>query len=154
MDMNCIVNPPDWYTGAGSSVCDADTLRQCNMVFPAFVDLAATASGTLTFDVSASNFTRFQPVGAKFEAFDLALSSRSVLGFVIADDISIRDTNYLLSRAGLNLEAYGVNSIWGLSLAHLPELTPGAQDVTSGVTNLSTGTAVRLFGWLYGFGQQ
>ncbi len=150
--LQCPITPPDWYTSQPPGTCGPGDIAQCNMVFQArLTALAGGASGTLTFDVSGSNFNKFQPVGLKFTAVLLSATSVEGIGGVVATAIDFAGTNYLLDEAGMNLTSYGVDARQGLSLFHLPELSPSAQDVTVAVTNVTSAVTVQLFGWMYGF---
>lgn len=151
----CKIDPPDWYTGAGGNNggCQPGTWLQCNAVFPARVAVAATLGGTLLWDVSASNFQQFQPVGIHFYATDLVGGFDNTRAFV-ATDLRFADRNYLGSSAGLSLVSYGVEQQQALSVISLPTLTPGGQDVTMAVVNVDTLTNLVLFAWMYGWSRR
>lgn len=153
--LNCPIPTPDWYTDQPPGSCGPGDIAQCNMVFQARLSaLAGGASSTLTFDVSGSNFNRFQPVGLKFTALLLADPSEEGVGGIVATAIDFAGTNYLLDTAGMNLTTFGIDSRLALSMFHLPELTPGAQDVEVQVTNVTSAITIELFGFLYGFAQR
>ena len=150
--LDCPVTPPTWYT-TPTGECGPGDIANCNMVFQARLSaLVGGTSGQLVFDVSTSNFNKFQPVGLKFTAALLTATDVEGIGGVVATSIDFAGTNYLLDVAGMNLTSYGVDARLALSLFHLPELSPSAQDVTVEVTNVTTATTIELFGWMYGFG--
>ena len=152
--MDCPIQPPSWFNGGGSPVCGVGDLALCNMVFASSVAIAANASGTMTFDVSASNFRQFKPVGMQFTAVNLALSEFEMLGQMECTALNHAGTDYLLGGT-MSLFAFGVDGQKALSVQHLPELTPGAQDITLSLNNNgpAMGTTLTTFGWLWGFGR-
>ena len=150
--MQCPVDAPPWFTDPRTGICGPGDIAQCNMVFQArLATLAGGATGTLTFDVSTSNFNRFQPVGLKFSAVLLTLTASEGIGGVMATEIDFAGTNYLLDVTGLSLTTFGVDGENALSIFHMPVLKPSAQDVTVAVTNVTSAVTVQLFGWMYGF---
>ncbi len=150
--MDCPVQAPPWFTDPRSGVCGPGDIVQCNMVFQARLSaLAGGASAPLTFDVSTSNFNRFQPVGLKFSGVLLADTTVEGIGGIMATAIDFSGTNYLLDVTGLNLTTFGVDGYNALSLFHLPELKPGAQDVIVELTNVTSAVTIEVFAWMYGF---
>ena len=151
----CNLTPPSWFTGSPGDACRPGQTRQCNAVFSARVSVASTLSGTLLWDVSASNFQKFKPVGMHF--FANLPGGAGVLAFAdhtrgfIATALTHAGTNYLGSAVGMNLASYGVNQQQGLSVVDIPELEPGKQDVSLTVTNIDSGSTLNLFGFLYGY---
>lgn len=153
--LDCPIPVPDWYLDQPPGTCGPGDIAQCNMVFQARLSaLAGGADDELTFDVSQSNFNKFQPVGMKFTAVLLADPTEEAIGGVVATAIDFAGTNYLLDEQGMNLTTFGIDSRLALSVFHLPELTPGAQDVVVKVSNVTSGVTIELFGFLYGFAQR
>ena len=148
----CPITPPAWFDSArsGTAVCGPGDIARYNTVFSASKAVGMGASGTLTFTVNTGTWNRFQPIGMSFLAINLAATQTEYIGGYTCTALTHAGTNYLLGGA-LNLLSFGVNGQKALSVQHLPELTPGGQNITLTVNNVDSAVDTTLYGILYGF---
>lgn len=159
----CKIPPPDWLGPVGNGtvlgVCGVDALKQCNGIFSSnTVDLLiAGPTGTLTFDVSASNFSIFRPRGLRFHVVDiLGVNNDEIDRAVAFTALDYQGTNYKLDGNLTPLSSFSLWADHALSIVELGDLVPGGQDVTVDVSLYSAtfvGT-LRVMALMYGWARR
>ncbi len=156
----CEAPRPTWISTRGNGsivgVCSAASLEQCNGVFTSDTQDIDTgsATGELTFDVSASNFERFRPRGIRFHVtLEDGTPDDHAERNVAYTAISFQGTNYKLDSQETSLSAFSIYGVHALSLAEFGDLVPGGQDVKVSVKLLATAsgktyrTQAIMYGW-------
>lgn len=157
----CSIPKPSWYTPQGGNgqvtgAISRAALEQCNGIFTSSsADLdSATTTGTLTFDVSASNFTKFVPRGIIFHVANPAGTQLDDLERMVAyTALNYQGVNYKLDANPTPLALFSVWAFHALSAVEIGELTPGGQDVTIDVSLVQAPSAgtLRVTAEMYGF---
>lgn len=140
---------PEFET-TGNTPCADGGFVQCDGILSSTATVNAASTATLTFDVSAGNFYKFQPYRFGLTAVDAAAVETDLIGGIRITAINFQGNSIDLGGAGIPGALFSPQSQQSLTGLRLPKLMNAGSDLTMTLSNVDTTTNATVSAFLQG----